>query len=591
MRLQAPTCVSFALAATALSANAQQLLRSAPGPAAGAQYGRACVRIPDQNGDGYPDVLVGAPGFNQERGAVYCLSGAYLATGVSAQTLWSQVSTGSPGDRFGHTLANVGDVTDDGLADFLVGRPGFDLPGQSNVGSVQLIDGASHQVVSQLHGIDVGAGLGSSMAVIGDIDGDGKKDVAVGAPGAVGLAKVWGLDGERLDLTNNVDAAELFVFSDTTGSSFGTALAGGFDLDGDSHPDLAIGVPGWDGPVVSNCGRILVYSLGGNFPQIGTYESTIGFEGLGSSLAGAHDYDGDGVVDLVIGAPHSPGPNNTEAGRVVVLSGARVAAHSVPVELYTLLGALSQLGSFRFGAAVCASADLSGDGVGDILIGSPDFFQLPFGAGLGKFTLVSGATGARLEAPTGSVGDHLGDGFAGSIGDLDGDGLAEFVIAGSFSDAGGTDSGIVQCYRTFPCAPSIFCTGKVNSLGCAPQVSFSGSPSASSSAPFLVSASSFLNQKTGLLFYSHQPTGVAFQGGFKCAANPTIRTPPQSSGGSSSGSDCSGTYSFDFAAWMVSGVDPSLDVGSEVFAQYWSRDPASASHTSLSNAVRFLVNP
>jgi hypothetical protein len=94
-----------------------------------------------------------------------------------------------------------------------------------------------------------------------------------------------------------------------------------------------------------------------------------------------------------------------------------------------------------------------------------------------------------------------------------------------------------------------------------------------------------------LLFYSHQPLAAPFQGGTKCAANPTVRTPNQNSGGSASGNDCTGAYSFDFNDWIAHGWDPSLPAGSEVFAQYWSRDPASASHTSLSNAVRFVVNP
>jgi hypothetical protein len=69
------------------------------------------------------------------------------------------------------------------------------------------------------------------------------------------------------------------------------------------------------------------------------------------------------------------------------------------------------------------------------------------------------------------------------------------------------------------------------------------------------------------------------------------RTGVLASGGSTSGSDCTGTYSFDFNALIQSGFDPSLVAGAEIYAQYWSRDPSSASHTSLSNALRFLINP
>jgi hypothetical protein len=71
-------------AALALPAPAQQLVRSVPGPAANDLFGKACITIADQNGDGFKDLLAGAPGFNSQRGAIYCLSGAYLASGVDA---------------------------------------------------------------------------------------------------------------------------------------------------------------------------------------------------------------------------------------------------------------------------------------------------------------------------------------------------------------------------------------------------------------------------------------------------------------------------------------------------------------------------
>jgi hypothetical protein len=73
--------------------------------------------------------------------------------------------------------------------------------------------------------------------------------------------------------------------------------------------------------------------------------------------------------------------------------------------------------------------------------------------------------------------------------------------------------------------------------------------------------------------------------------NPTVRTPPMNSGGTTSGSSCTGAYTFDFNDWIANGWDTTLATGDEIFAQYWSRDPQSASHTGLSNAVRFVINP
>jgi len=248
--------------------------------------------------------------------------------------------------------------------------------------------------------------------------------------------------------------------------------------------------------------------------------------------------------------------------------------------------------SFHYGAAVRASGDLNNDGVGDILVGAPDYYATFAQPGKGYVSVYSGASGTQLCGyPTGATQDRLGGNLAGAIDDLDGDGFAEFVVAGPLSDAGGTDSGVLKCYRLFPVTPGIYCTGKVNSLGCTPAISFGGSPSASSGAPFTITCSGVINQKSGLLMYSHLPNAAPFQGGTLCLKPPLRRTSPQNSGGSASGSDCTGTFGFDFNARIQSGVDPTLVAGAEVFAQYWSRDPASSSTTSLSNALRFLVNP
>jgi hypothetical protein len=164
-------------------------------------------------------------------------------------------------------------------------------------------------------------------------------------------------------------------------------------------------------------------------------------------------------------------------------------------------------------------------------------------------------------------------------------------VAGSRSDVAGADCGTVKAYRLFPVAPVTYCTGKLNSLGCTPSISFSGSPSASSLAPYLVTCSSVISQKSGLLMYSHASHAAAFQGGTLCVRPPIRRTAQQNSGGSAGGNDCSGSFGFDFNARIQSGVDPALVIGAEVFGQYWSRDSVSPSTTSLSNAIRFLINP
>lgn len=138
-----------------------------------------------------------------------------------------------------------------------------------------------------------------------------------------------------------------------------------------------------------------------------------------------------------------------------------------------------------------------------------------------------------------------------------------------------------------------YCTGKTNSQGCVPRIGFSGSPSLSSASPFLIDASRLVSNKLGILFYgTGGPASTPFQNGTICVQAPILRTAVQQTGGNPPPDDCSGTFSFDFNAYLQSGADPSLQQGTIVGAQYWARDPAIADGTgsSLSDALEFQID-
>jgi dipeptidyl aminopeptidase/acylaminoacyl peptidase len=142
-----------------------------------------------------------------------------------------------------------------------------------------------------------------------------------------------------------------------------------------------------------------------------------------------------------------------------------------------------------------------------------------------------------------------------------------------------------------PSAPVVYCQPKVNSLGCTPAIGSTGTPSASAPQAFVVTASNVLNQRTGLLFYGYAVNAAPFQGGTLCVLPPTRRTTLQTSGGSTSGDDCSGAYAFDINAHTQSSVDPNLTSGAVVCCQYCSRDPASPSTTGLTAGLLFEIQP
>ena len=133
-----------------------------------------------------------------------------------------------------------------------------------------------------------------------------------------------------------------------------------------------------------------------------------------------------------------------------------------------------------------------------------------------------------------------------------------------------------------------YCTPKMNSQGCLPAIGSSGSPSLASSS-LVVTASNVLNNKVGLLFWGYAQSNNPFQGGIKCVASPTKRTPTQGSGGNPPPDDCSGAYAFTFdSAYMA---NKGIGLGDTIFCQWWSRDPSAPFTTGLTNALAFTVCP
>ncbi|HTF86822.1 MAG TPA: hypothetical protein VK843_00315 [Planctomycetota bacterium] len=148
--------------------------------------------------------------------------------------------------------------------------------------------------------------------------------------------------------------------------------------------------------------------------------------------------------------------------------------------------------------------------------------------------------------------------------------------------------------------PFVYCTAKINSLGCLPQISSAGQASASSSTGFVVSSVNNRNQKPGLLLYGVSgPATTAFQGGTLCLASPIKRSTTLSSGGTPApAADCTGAYAIDmnsFAAGSLGGQPlPALSVaGTTVDCQFWGRDPGfvAPNNSSLSDGLEYQVWP
>jgi hypothetical protein len=148
--------------------------------------------------------------------------------------------------------------------------------------------------------------------------------------------------------------------------------------------------------------------------------------------------------------------------------------------------------------------------------------------------------------------------------------------------------------------PVVYCTAKVNSLGCTPTIGFTGTPSATAGSGFTVDGSNVRNNKSGLLFYGiNGRNALPFQGGTLCVATPIRRTPAVFSNGTPApANDCTGVYSLDMNAFAVGALGgfpiPELTIsGTLVDCQYWGRDPGfpAPDNTTLTDALEYTVGP
>jgi len=557
----------FPLAAAAFAAHAaaQTPIATLTGESAYDRFGSAIAATGDLDGDGVGDFAVGAPG-RAGAGAVYVFSGATHA-------LLRRLDDFATGDFGGHSLANAGDVDGDGVNDLYVGAPRtrpwapFDVHG---AGYVALYSGASGLRIARHDGAASGDRFGWSLATGGDLDGDGVSELWSGAPGANAfsgeLRVLSGLTGATLRVHNGNPALA---------ERFGWSVARMPDQNGDGKTEYAAGAPavglavaGWTRAFDGASGALLWERSGTN---------TNGDE-FGWALARGGDFNLDGRADLLASGRRAGCDACEGRGYVLGLNGLTGAT------IFTKTGSFTMS---PLGLSLVSLGDINADGREEWAAsqtGADDF------NGGSHFTLVaSGNLGAAIAQiqPSGYL-DSFGAALASF--DANGDGLRDLCIGAPRDDDAGTDSGsvfVLTVVRT----PVSYCTSQTNSLGCVPLVTGQGAASASSAAAFTITGAPLINQVSALLFYGFAPQSTPFLGGRLCVRPPLHRTAVANTGGSTGTVNCSGAFAIDFNDFIQSHVDPALVAGEEVYAQVWSRDAASASTTSLSNALGFQITP
>lgn len=267
------------------------LLRVIHGVRAGAQLGYALSAAGDLDGDGFDDLFAGAPfdaGFALDAGAVESLS---PRTGASL----GRIEGSAAGDRLGIALAGVGDVDGDGRGDCFVGAD------QSGIGKgyARLYSGPNGPMLRAWTGATNGERFGAALCGGADFDGDGTADMAVGAPLALG-------GRGRFAVFSSADGSVLTEqFGSTANDSAGVTLSMLPDLDGDGLADVLC-TSLVDGAAALPSGVVRAFGASSRAP-LRTWRGASGGDRFGAALDWTADHDGDGIVEIVVGAPKHDG--------------------------------------------------------------------------------------------------------------------------------------------------------------------------------------------------------------------------------------------------------------------------------------------
>ena len=371
------------------------------GVAAGDEAGRWVGPAGDLDGDGYDDLLVGAPGATGAgggTGAAYVLRGPATAGGALSgadAVLLGLVS----GDLAGQCVAGVGDVDGDGHADVLVGAWGDDTRA-TNAGAAYLLSGPLTGGVSlgsataRMLGHAASDFAGFRVAGAGDVDGDGLSDLIVGAyaanPGGVNSAGTAYVLLGPLSGDVYLRTADGRIEGAVSQDFVGRSVAGAGDIDGDGLDDVIVGATGVDSAGSQAGAAYLVLGPATGTLDVATHtQATLdgeqGSASAGRSVAAAGDVDGDGFSDLLVGADGED-LTGTDRGAAYVVQGPVTGTHDLGGAYGRAVGSVDGDGA---GWSLAGAADLDADGQAELLVGAPG--ESTNGADAGAAALLLGS--------------------------------------------------------------------------------------------------------------------------------------------------------------------------------------------------------
>jgi hypothetical protein len=395
------------------------------------RVGEAVAMAGDIDGDGTPDLLVGADfastqSFNRN-GLVYVYSGA---TGA---ILWQFHGTADH-QHFGVVVASAGDINLDGFDDILIGSPDASLSGLNKSGMIDIFSGQTGANLLHIDGASVAGYFGRSIANCGDINGDGIPDFIVGESG-------YNNEAGRVLVYSGLSGTTLQIIDGQAGDACGFSVSGAGDLDADGTPDFLVASPLATSGIFNENGAVTAYSGATWSPllQLTGNEDQINF---GNSVSGGFDVNDDGTPDFIVGAPFATNPGGfNSAGKAIVFSGTNGQV------LHQVFGAA--IGD-NLGQSCALVGDTNGDRFGDFIVGASRFDAGGL-ADAGSALVFSGHDTSLLFRADGSaVQDIAGNSVSGGR-DIDGDGLTEILYGAPWADPLGNNlAGLAEVKRLVP---------------------------------------------------------------------------------------------------------------------------------------------
>jgi hypothetical protein len=405
------------------------------------------------------------------------------------------------GDAFANSIASLGDINGDGFDDVIVGAPQADVYGRFDAGHSYVVfgnasgHGANLDVATldgtngfRLEGATTSDGAGWSVAGAGDVNGDGFADILIGAPtfGTNNVGATYVVFGTDAGFPPSFDLAALNgsngfrVTGAGAGGLSGGSVASAGDVNGDGYSDIIVGARSWVAAAPESGGAFVVFGKASGFSAnvpAGNLNGSDGFLLLGAaggdtagwSVASAGDVDGDGFADILIGAPHVQRSSSDERAGVTYLVFGKESGFAASASLASIDGT----NGFRFdgiseddfsGRSVASAGDVNGDGRADIIIGvhsadapdgSPDAGEsyVVFGglANLQALDLADGTADGRIALANLDGGrgftisssrplDQAGTSVS-SAGDVNGDGFDDMIVGVPGNDPNGDRSG------------------------------------------------------------------------------------------------------------------------------------------------------